>query len=61
MILWIGVGLVISLNAIAAMIGSRHRVDVALAVTAGFALTAVGFGIWVGRVLPLSAKDWMRR
>jgi len=48
---WVGAGLLISLNTLAALIGDLGLVRASLALTGGFAIFGIGFGIWAGRKL----------
>jgi hypothetical protein len=49
--LWITAFLLMTLNGLAAMLGSPSLTYVALAISGAFALYGIGFGIWVGRKL----------
>jgi len=55
--LWIGAAAVAIFNSAAAWLQSPSLTDVALAITAAFALVGVGFGIWAGRTLAASSGD----
>lgn len=47
--LWIGSGLLFGFIIFAASLGSRPLIDLALALTAAFAVIGVAFGIWAAR------------
>ncbi len=52
--LWIGAGLLIALDALAASLPLSRLTYVALACSGAYALYGVGFGIWAGRQLSKS-------
>lgn len=47
--LWIGSGLLLGFIIFAASLNSRPLIDLALALTAAFALIGIAFGIWAAR------------
>jgi hypothetical protein len=55
-LLWVGAALVMTLNSVAAVTGSKSLVLAALAVTGLFAFVGVGFGVWVGRTIARSYR-----
>ena len=55
-ILWIGTGLLLGFNIVAASQQSLTLVYWALGLTAAFALSGIGFGVWAARQVTARTK-----